>query len=360
MSNFFEYKDSLVFHPGYYIKELIEESGLTQEDYAKRLGTTPKNLSTLVRGEQSLSIDIAMKLARLNDTSVEYWLNLQKKYDSAMAMYRSDIELNEEKEMLRVLDYGYFRKNFHLPDLLHKVEDQVCTLRKFLNVSSLSVLKNKDMAVRFRRSLSSVSETSIIKANAMVQIATIDAMKEKAPVFDKSQFENSVRYVMTQTSNHEGFYPLIKQSLKESGVVLEVLPNMPGSKINGATKRIGDSILLMVNDRNTTADSFWFSLFHELGHIYNGDYGISFENECGADEESADRFAEDRLIPPDSYSRFVDVRNFSRASVLAFSRRINRDPGIVVGRLQNDHLVSYGNRSLNELKSKYKICIQGD
>ena len=65
MSNYVEYNDTIAVHPGYYIKEIVDDSGLTQEDFAKRLGTTPKNLSLLVRGEQSISIDIAMKLSRM-------------------------------------------------------------------------------------------------------------------------------------------------------------------------------------------------------------------------------------------------------------------------------------------------------
>ena len=85
MSNYVEYNDKIAFHPGYYIKEMIDESGLTQEDFAKRLDTTPKNLSCLVRGEQSLSIDIAVKLSRMLGTTVDYWLNLQKGYDVLIA-----------------------------------------------------------------------------------------------------------------------------------------------------------------------------------------------------------------------------------------------------------------------------------
>ena len=81
MSNYVEYKDRVAFHPGYYIKEAIDESGLSQEDFAKRLATTPKNLSVLVRGEQSLSGEMARKLSRMFTTSISYWLNLQQKYD---------------------------------------------------------------------------------------------------------------------------------------------------------------------------------------------------------------------------------------------------------------------------------------
>lgn len=89
MSNYIEYDDKIAFHPGYYIKEIVEESGLTQEDFAKRLDTTPKNLSLLIRGEQNLSIDIAMKLSRMTGTSVSYWLNLQKAYDALMAEFKA-------------------------------------------------------------------------------------------------------------------------------------------------------------------------------------------------------------------------------------------------------------------------------
>lgn len=84
MGNWFEYKGSIAFHPGYYIEELVEESGLTQQDFANRLDTTPKNLSKLINGQQGLSVEIAMKLSRMVGTSLEYWLNLQAAYDKAI------------------------------------------------------------------------------------------------------------------------------------------------------------------------------------------------------------------------------------------------------------------------------------
>lgn len=108
MNNYIEYNDTIAFHPGYYIKEIIEESGLTQEDFAKRLGTTPKNISILIRGEQSLSIDIAMKLSRMLGTSVSYWLNLQNAYGSLIAEFKSEEELLQEREIFKMLDYKYF------------------------------------------------------------------------------------------------------------------------------------------------------------------------------------------------------------------------------------------------------------
>ena len=90
MSSYVEYHDKIAFHPGYYIKEIVEESGLTQEDFAKRLGTTPKNLCVLMNGDQNLSIDIATKLSRMLGTTVAYWLRIQQAYDETIAEFLSE------------------------------------------------------------------------------------------------------------------------------------------------------------------------------------------------------------------------------------------------------------------------------
>ena len=82
MSNYIEYKGRVAFHPGYYVEEIVDESGLTQQDFASRLGTTPKNLSKLINGQQSLSVDMALKLSGMLGTTLEYWLNLQNAYDA--------------------------------------------------------------------------------------------------------------------------------------------------------------------------------------------------------------------------------------------------------------------------------------
>ena len=102
MNNYIDYNNKIAFHPGYYIKEIVDESGLTQEDFAKRLDITPKSLSLLVRGKQSLSIDIAMKLSHTIGTSVNYWLNLQNAYDVLVAKFMSEEVLVEERKFLKL------------------------------------------------------------------------------------------------------------------------------------------------------------------------------------------------------------------------------------------------------------------
>ena len=357
MSNYVEYNDKIAFHPGYYIREAVEESGLTDRDFAKRLDTTPKNLSLLIRGEQSLSIDIAMKLSRMLGTSAAYWLNLQKNYDALIAEFQSDQELEEERKVFQNLDYKYFKNNFGLPDLPRKKDEQIAQVRSFLNVATLSVLKQRDLAVSYRSAVEELTEANTVKANVMVQIAINKSLKTKTPKFQKEKFKKAADYALKLTKKHRDFYPLIRKAFLEAGVVFVILPNLTGARINGATKKVGDHVMLMVSDRRLNSDTFWFTLFHEIGHIINGDYGISFDRETGEQEEIADKYAEDALIPPELYKKFLKKNRFSIASIKTFADEIDRDPGIVLGRLQNDGFVEYDDWELNSLRHKYKVIL---
>ena len=359
MSKYIEYNDKIAFHPGYYLKEIVEASGLTQEDFAKCLGTTPKNLSILIRGEQNLSIDIAAKLSRMLGTSVNYWLNLQQTYDAMQADFISSQELIKEREVFKLIEYKYFRENFGLPAMPRNIDEQIRCVREFLRVSSLSVLKEKDLAVSFRSYSDSLSQTNIVNANVMVQIAINRALRTETSKFDRKKFERAVNYALTQTTNHSGFLPHVKKAFSDAGVVLVVLPNLSRSGINGATKKLGSKVLLMVNDRRKYADTFWFTMFHEIGHIMNGDYGITFKDNKNSMEDEADLYAQRKLVPQVQYEEFVSSHKIlDEKSIKAFAESINRDPGIVLGRLQNDGLVSYSEKMLTmNLRHKYKVSL---
>ncbi|WP_305151302.1 HigA family addiction module antitoxin [uncultured Dubosiella sp.] len=347
--------DTLAFHPGYYIREILEESGMTQCDFAKQLDTTPKNLSLLLRGRQSLSVDMAMKLSRMLGTSAKYWLNLQLAFDTCIAEYEFKIENQTEKEILNQIRYDYFIHSFHFPALAGHWTEQVKMVREFLKISSLTVLKRRDFTVHFRNADLLLNETDIIKANTMVQIATNLALQEAVPAFNQNAFDEAVNYALTLTKSHGDFYPLLKDAFAKAGVIFIVLPNIPGSKINGSTKKMRDHLILMVNDRRLSSDSFWFTLFHEIGHIKNEDFGISVEKEVGAKEQIANEFAQNALIPIESYKNWIMKKDFSIPSILRFSTEIDRDPGIVVGRLQNDGLLDPQSQAANRLKHTYKI-----
>ena len=77
--------DLIAFHPGQYIGELIEDYTMTQKEFAEKLGLSPKTISKLVNGEESISNDLAQKLEKLTNISMKTWLNLQASFDRKVA-----------------------------------------------------------------------------------------------------------------------------------------------------------------------------------------------------------------------------------------------------------------------------------
>ena len=79
--------DLIAFHPGQYVAELIEDYNMTQNEFAEKLEVSPKTISKLVNGEESISDDLAQKLEKFTNISMKTWLNLQNAYDVKMAEF---------------------------------------------------------------------------------------------------------------------------------------------------------------------------------------------------------------------------------------------------------------------------------
>ena len=101
-------------------------------------------------------------------------------------------------------------------------------------------------------------------------------------------------------------------------------------------------------------DSLWFTFFHECGHIYlHGKKMLFLEDGhiSNAEEDEANRFAADKLIPPSAWNQFLGLSH-TEDCIRTFAAHIGIHPGIVVGRLHNEKLVPW-NRMV-KLKVHYK------
>ncbi len=85
-------------HPGELIRETIEglreelNKTLTIEEIAKGLKTTRKNLSAIINGKQSVTPEMALKLAKAFNTTPEFWMHAQENYDLAQARKKVDMK----------------------------------------------------------------------------------------------------------------------------------------------------------------------------------------------------------------------------------------------------------------------------
>ena len=71
-------------HPGQILEELyIKPHNLTITEVASALGVARKNLYAIIKGEYSVSVEMAFKLSKALDTTPEFWLQAQMNYDLA-------------------------------------------------------------------------------------------------------------------------------------------------------------------------------------------------------------------------------------------------------------------------------------
>jgi HTH-type transcriptional regulator/antitoxin HigA len=114
----------------------------------------------------------------------------------------------------------------------------------------------------------------------------------------------------------------------------------------------------MLTIRGSRADIFWFSLFHELGHLLLHDKdkvfleGENHKKDLQHFEDEADLFAANVLIPPIDLENFINTNSFYASDIEQFSKSLEIDSGIVVGRLQHDGYIK--NSWHNKLRSRYE------
>lgn len=366
--NKIEYEELIAFHPGYYVKDYIDDQGITQEELAKRLQTTPKYVSDLVNGRINLTDEMVLKLSIVFGTSTTMWLNLNQKYIEKKLEIEKRIQLDEECELVRQIEYKFWVE-LGVVKATRVAAEKVMELQRYFKVSSLSVLSQRDFLVQYRTSVSEVSDVNVINANAWVQTAINIGSGMDVEPYNKKKLSAAIPEIRSMTvQDPKKFYPRLKELLASCGVALVLLPNLKNCGVNGAVKWLGkDKVILALNDRRKYADTFWFALFHELGHVLQQRIKVllvSEKNKSGLEtddliqklEAEADLFSQDTLIPKDEYFEFIESnqRGFTADSIRTFARKINILPGIVVGRLQQDQHLAY-QTNLNSLKIKYVI-----
>ena len=148
----------------------------------------------------------------------------------------------------------------------------------------------------------------------------------------------------------------------EAGVAVVLVPQLSETRANGATQWLAtDKALLQLSLRYKKNDQFWFSFFHEAGHIllhgkrdaFIDDGRDRHDPQVNAEkEQEVDRFAADFLIELTLYQRFVaSNKPFSKLAIQQFAAELGIAPGILVGRLQHDKHLPFTH--CNDLKETF-------
>jgi len=351
----YEYAPDYAVHPGEVLGERLAAYGMSQTELARRIGMSTKTLSQIVNGKAPVTPETAIQLERTLGVSARLWTGLDANYRLHEARRLAALHTEAHLEWARRFPYAELVRR-GVVEATRNITERANELLEFFGVGSVDAWETEygSLQVAFRQS--TAFKPSLEATACWLRLAELQAMETECAPFEEKAFLASLRDARAITREPSpGFERVLQERCASTGVALAFVAELKGTHLSGATRWLNpDKAMMALSLRHKTDDHFWFSFFHEAGHLLRdskkavyldgGDGGFA----C-VDEEQADRFACDFLIPPDAYRRFVAAERFSESSVTKFATEVGIAPGIVVGRLQHDGHGPY-NSVLNHLK----------
>lgn len=72
-------------HPGEFLREILEDRGISQAQFARAIGVSPMRISHVAKGTRPVTAELALLFGRSLGQSPQYWLNLQAAFDLKQA-----------------------------------------------------------------------------------------------------------------------------------------------------------------------------------------------------------------------------------------------------------------------------------
>jgi HTH-type transcriptional regulator/antitoxin HigA len=348
--------------PGEILLEALQDRGMTQSELARRVARPPKTINEIIKGKAAITAETAIQLERALGISARFWTGLE-------ATFREHAARQEAQKQLEA--NASWADGFPLRDLIQRNLVQrgatraatLASLLSFLRVSSPDAFERHwlDPEAAFRSSPTFMASPKAVAA--WLRWGEIEAAKvAEASPFDARRFRHNLDEIrpLTRRGPFMQILNRVKRICAEVGVIVVLTPEFEGTHLSGATRWVGGKPVIQLSARHGSDDHFWFTFFHEAGHVLTSPRRREFVDAADfdsaadpdADEEAANRFARDCLLPPHEYEAFIDAGDFSVNAIRVFAQAQHVAPGIVVGRLQRDDKVPRSH--LNDLKKSIR------
>lgn len=350
-----QYMPDYAVHPGETLLETIEAMGMSQAELAERTGRPKKTINEIIKGKVSITPETALQFERVLGTPAAFWNNLERNYQETLA------RINEQKSLQRQINW---LKKMPLNALIKmgwvkKHSDRVQQLQEVLNffgIASPEQWETRWMGAQVSYRTSKVFSKDPYAIASWLRMGELTARNISCEPFDASKFKNALSSIRQLTIKPpEYFQGEVTRLCAAAGVAVVFVPEIPKIRTSGATWWVNSNkAVIQLSLRYKTDDQLWFSFFHETGHILlHGKKEVFIEgNSKNSKEDEADRFASDILIHAKAFRQFIQSGIYNKAAIQTFSSEIGIAPGIVVGRLQHDHIIQHN--YCNELKKRFE------
>ena len=350
----YAYEPDYAVPPGATLQETIDSLGMTQRDLALRTGMAAKTINEIIKGKAPITPDTSVLLERVTGVPARMWNNLETNYREQLARLADRQRLKGDPDWLNkvptkeLIRRGVIEAQADKVSLLHAV-------LRFFGVGNSEQWQQVWMqpAGAFRKSAKFEAQPEAVAT--WLRLGELEAQKVATQSYDRAKFRTALDEIRKLTVEcPEAFETRMVALAAAAGVAVVFVPEIRKCPVSGVARWLTpEKALIQLSLRYKTDDQFWFSFFHEAGHILNdGQKEVFIDEGTRGDEreEQANRFAANLLIPAEQSSPLPTLT--TRAAIVAFAKRIGVAPGIVLGRLQKEGVVPWRSY-LNDLKHRF-------
>lgn len=346
-----QYIPTIVFHPAETLREKLEEMGMGIKEFALRTGKPEKTIIAVLNEESSLTPEMAVLFENVTKIPADFWINKQARYNEFIARKRHAEAIAEAEEWVKEFPYAEMAKhNWVSPT--RNIEEKTINLLSYFGVASHTAWEKlymeSELKVAAYTSLKHTHEPHAI--SAWLRQGELQAKKTEVPDFESKKLKSNIpamrKLMVEQPVN---FFEQLQQLCFEAGVILLFTPKLPKVPLSGSTRWINENPLIQLTARYGQNDRFWFTFFHELGHIIlHGKKYISLENVdfAAADpekEQEAHDFAVKHTFSKKQEEKLLSEHpnSISADDIVNYAHEFNTHPAMIIGRLQFLKLIHY-------------------
>lgn len=334
--------------PGQLIADLLEQRGWSQRTLAIVLEKDESTINKIVAGKGSVTTATALALEDVFGVDAERFLELQRKYDLALARISNRPDRGRAARAALFGDLpiaAMCKRGWISAEDPHDLKAVEAGLVKFFGVSRADEIEVLPHAAR--RTLVNTEPT----AAQLAWLYRVKAIAEELLVPDYSQaaLERCLPklHALTVAPEEARHVPRI---LAGSGIRFVIVESLPSAKIDGVCFWLDEvSPVVGLSLRYDRIDNFWFVLRHELEHVRLGHgqavmildtelegHKAGQGDDVPLEERLANGAAQEFCVPSAKMDGFIARKApfFSERDLVGFARLIGVHPGIVAGQLQ--------------------------
>ncbi len=342
--------------PGETIRALLHAKGVSINTFQDEIGLNEHQTADLLAGVLPVTHVLAKTLAQTVGSTSHFWLERQKQYvlslERLAAAEPGLREWTAAFPLQKMIESGWLRKPSTKAESAFELLD-------YFDSESVEEWRDKYSSrlglTRFRTS--EVFDNDISTTLAWIRRGELLAERLNCAPWNREQFLSNLPALKKLSTEPDPklFLSILQEACARCGVAVIVARGITGCAASGATMMLSEEkALILLSARFLSDDQFWFTFFHEAGHLilHHGEGHIEAQGASSKDhEDEANAFALKLLLGENGEDelRALPLNAFAIARL---ARRCGVSKGVIVGQLQKRGRISP--KLFNKLKARYK------